>query len=427
MKASNRSQLIQLGATAVASSLVTLFVKNFISGEKKIKQRIPRKYDIADGQFERSMSQLLGPPILNGNRITRLENGVEIFPAMLAGIARAKETICFETFIYWSGEMTERFSIALSAKAREGVKVHVLIDGMGCDCVKGESLRRMREAGVELEVYHLHTHNLTNVNQRTHRKLLVIDGKQGFTGGVGIADEWMGDANTPDNWRDTHYQVDGPAVAQIQAAFLDNWMKTHATVLHGDAYFPLIEEQGPHRCQMFKSSPMEGSESARLMYLLSITAAEKSLRVGNAYFVPDDLVTEALIAAVRRGVEVEVLLPGKYQDSGPVRAASRHRWGKLLENGVRIFEYEPTMYHRKVMIIDDLWVSVGSANFDNRSFRLNDEANLNVFDSGFALEESAAFAKDKMAAREVTWEQWKKRPMLQKASDATMGLLRSQM
>ncbi len=427
MKASTRSQLFQLGATAVASSLVTLFFRNFISGEKKIKQRIPRRYAIAGGQFERSMSQLLGPPILGGNRITRLENGVEIFPAMLDAIARAKETICFESFVYWSGEMAERFSMALSAKAREGVKVHVLIDGMGCDCVEGESLRRMREAGVELEVYHLHTRNLTNVNQRTHRKLLVIDGRRGFTGGVGIADEWLGDAGTPDNWRDTHYQVDGPAVAQMQAAFLDNWMKTHATVLHGDAYFPLLEKQGEHRCQMFKSSPMEGSESARLMYLLSITAAEKSLMVGNAYFLPDDLVTETLIAAVRRGVVVEVMLPGGHQDSRLVRAASRHRWGKLLKNGVRIFEYLPTMYHRKVMIIDGLWVSVGSANFDNRSFRLNDEANLNVFDADFALQESAAFAKDKQSAREVTWEQWKRRSLPEKVSDATVGLLRSQL
>lgn len=292
---STRSQLIQFGATVVGSSLLTLVIKNFISGEKKIKQQIPRRYDIASAQFERSMSQLLGPPILGGNQITRLENGVEIFPAMLAGIARAKRTICFETFIYWSGEAAELFSKALSEKAQEGVKVHVLIDGMGCDCVNGDSLRRMREAGVELEVYHLHLRNLTNVNQRTHRKLLVIDGKQGFTGGVGVADAWLGNADNPDQWRDTHYQVDGPAVAQMQAAFMGNWMKAHPKVLHGDAYFPLIEEQGTHRCQMFKSSPMEGSESARLMYLLSITAATKSLRVGNAYFVPDDLVCRTTI------------------------------------------------------------------------------------------------------------------------------------
>lgn len=427
MKNSTRSQLVTIAATAVASSFLTLFIKNFISGEKKIKRRIPRRYNIEDPDFERSMSQLLGPPILDGNRIARLENGDAIFPAMLAGIASAKITICFETYIYSSGEMAEKFSVALAAKAREGVKVHVLIDGMGCDCVEGKSLRRMREAGVEVEVYHLHVHNLTNVNQRTHRKLLIIDGKQGFTGGVGIADEWLGNADAPEHWRDTHYQVDGPAVAQLQAAFMDNWMKTHATVLHGNDYFPFIKEQGPHRCQMFKSSPMEGSESARLMYLLSITAARKSLRVGNAYFIPDDLVTETLIAAVKRGVAVEVLVPGAHLDSGLVRQASRHRWGRLLKSGVRIFEYQPTMYHCKVMIIDDLWVSVGSANFDNRSFRLNDEANLNVFDRKFAQEEVDSFDRDRQQAREVTYEEWKKRPIVERARDATVSLLRSQL
>ncbi len=427
MKKSNRSQLITLGSTALASTILTLFIKNFVSGEKKIKKRIPRRYGSGGGQFERSMSQLLGPPILGGNRVQRLENGAEIFPAMLAGIARAKETICFETYIYYSGEMAERFSVALAEKAREGVKVHVLIDGMGCDCVEGEALRRMRKAGVEVEVYHLHLRNLTNVNQRTHRKLLVIDGRQGFTGGVGIADTWLGNADDPNHWRDTHYQVDGPAVAQLQAAFMDNWMKTHATVLHGDAYFPLIEDRGTHRCQLFKSSPMEGSESARLMYILSITAAEKSLCVGNAYFVPDDLVTETIIAAVRRGVSVEVLVPGPHLDSKLVRGASRHRWGRLLENGVRIFEYMPTMYHRKVMIIDALWVSVGSANFDNRSFRLNDEANLNVFNREFAEEESAVFEKDKQQAREITWAEWSRRSLVKKIGDATVALLRSQL
>lgn len=427
MKNSTRSQLVTIAATAVASSFLTLFIKNFISGEKKIKRRIPRRYNIEDPDFERSMSQLLGPPILGGNRIVRLENGDEIFPAMLAGIESAKTTICFETYIFAKGETAEKFSVALSEKAREGVKVHVLLDGMGCNCVTGKSLTRMREAGVQLEVYHLHMHNLTNVNQRTHRKLLIIDGKQGFTGGVGIADEWCGNADAPEHWRDTHYKVDGPAVAQLQAAFMDNWMKTHATVLHGNEYFPAIAEQGPYRCQMFKSSPMEGSESARLMYLLSITAAQTSLRVGNAYFVPDDLVTETLIAAVKRGVAVEVLVPGDHLDSKLVRKASRHRWGRLLRNGVRIFEYQPTMYHCKVMIIDDLWVSVGSANFDNRSFRLNDEANLNVFDRGFAQEETTSFENDKQHAREVTYEEWKRRPVSEKVCDATISLLRSQL
>jgi cardiolipin synthase A/B len=418
------SKLITIGATAVATAFATLVIHNFISGEKKIRRRIPRRYGIADGQFERSMSQLLGPPILEGNRVTPLENGVAIFPAMLAGIARAEKTITFETYIFHAGEVADRFASALAAKAREGVRVHVLLDGMGCDCVQGEPLQRMRDAGVQVEVYHLK--NLGRVNQRTHRKLLVIDGKLGFTGGVGIADEWLGDADAPEHWRDTHYQVEGPVVAQLQAAFLDNWMKTHATVLHGNAYFPEIGKAGTHRCQMFKSSPMEGSESARLMYLLSITAAEKSLRVGNAYFVPDDLVTDTLIAAVKRGVTVEVLVPGPHLDSLLVKHASRHRWGRLLRNGVRVFEYQPTMYHCKTMIIDELWVSVGSANFDNRSFRLNDEANLNVFDQEFAERESAVFRKDLESAREIKLEEWRRRPLLEKVGDAAVALLRSQ-
>ncbi|MES2475184.1 MAG: phospholipase D-like domain-containing protein [Verrucomicrobiota bacterium] len=421
----SRFNLFALGSSAVAGALLTLFLKNFISGEKKIRQRIPRRYSIADPQFERSMSELLGPPIVGGNLITRLENGVEIFPAMLEGIASAERTITFETYVYWSGEVAETFSHALAKKAQEGVAVHVLIDGFGCNCVEGESLRRMRDAGVELEVYHLK--KLGRVNQRTHRKLLVIDGKVGFTGGVGIADPWQGNANSGDHWRDTHYRVEGPAVAQIQAAFLDNWMKTHATVLHGSDYFPKLEAVGNQRCQMFKSSPMEGSESARLMYLLSITAAEKSLLVGNAYFVPDDLVTETLIQAAQRGVAVEVLLPGTYQDSDLVRHASRHRWGRLLRHGVRIYEYEPTMFHRKVMIIDSAWVSVGSANFDNRSFRLNDEANLNVFDREFAEKEAEVFQRDKALAREVTYDEWLRRPWLERASDAAAALVRTQL
>ncbi len=418
------SKLATIAVTAAATAFTTLLINNFVSGEKKIRQKVPRRYGIGDPQFERSMSQLLGPPILDGNLVTPLDNGVEIFPAMLAGIASAKETITLETYIFHAGETADQFVSALSAKAREGVRVHVLLDGMGCNCVEGEPLRRMMNAGVEVEVYHLK--NLGRFNQRTHRKLLVIDGQLGFTGGVGIADEWQGDADSPEHWRDTHYQVEGPVVAQLQAAFLDNWMKTHATVLHGNPYFPAIEAVGPHRCQIFKSSPMEGSESARLMYLLSITAAEKCLRVGNAYFVPDDLITETMIAAVKRGVTVEVLVPGPHLDSTLVRHASRHRWGRLLRNGVRVFEFQPTMYHCKTMIIDDLWVSVGSANFDNRSFRLNDEANLNVFGNDFARHESEVFQMDLQNAREVTWQEWKRRPLLEKAGDAAVALLRSQ-
>ena len=283
----------------------------------------------------------------------------------------------------------------------------------------------MAGAGVELEIYHMA--NVARVNNRTHRKLLVIDGAIGFTGGVGIADQWDGDAASPDEWRDSHYRVEGPVVAQMQAAFLDNWMKTRAVVLHGDDYFPELKPAGAHRCQMFKSSPMEGSESARLMFLLSLAAAERSIKVGSAYFVPDDLTTQTLLDAVERGVTVEVLLPGREMESALVRRASRHRWGDLLARGVRIFEFEPTMYHCKTMIIDGLWTSVGSANFDNRSFRLNDEANLNVLDREFAESETRAFARDVERSREITCEEWLRRPAWQRVTDGAAALLRSQL
>ncbi len=420
-----RSQLLTIGVTAVATAAVTIFARNFISGEEKIKNRIAQRYGISDPQFERALGQLLGPPILDGNLVTPLVNGVEIFPAMLAAIERAERSITFETFIYWEGHIAQKFADALADKARRGVKVHVLMDGVGCNCVNGPAIRQMTDAGVELEIYH--AANFARVNHRTHRKLLVVDGVVGFTGGVGIADEWDGNAASPEERRDTHYRVEGPVVAQMQAAFLDNWMKTRAMVLHGDDYFPELHPAGPHRCQMFKSSPMEGSESARIMYLLSIAAAERTIKIGNAYFVPDDLTTQTLLEAIERGVEVEVLLPGEQIDSALVRGASRHRWGDLLPHGVRIFEFQPTMYHCKTMIIDGLWTSVGSANFDNRSFRLNDEANLNILDREFAAAETRSFDQDLERSREITHAEWLRRPAWQRVTDASAALLRSQL
>lgn len=207
-------------------------------------------------------------------------------------------------------------------------------------------------------------------------------------------------------------------MVQMQAAFLDNWMKTHAEVLHGSEYFPELKPVGPYRCQMFKSSPSKGSQSARLMYLLSIAAATRSIKIANAYFVPDDFTTQTLIETAERGVSIEVILPGKHIDSAFVRRASRHRWGDLLRRGVRIYGYEPTMFHCIYMIIDDVWTSVGSANFDNRSFRLNDEANLNVLDHEFAASESSSFEEDERVSREFTYRKWKTCPLAQWACDA---------
>ena len=409
----------------IFSLFLVLLAGGCASGPKRIAHQIPHQFGVEDPQFSRSISQLLGPPLLEGNRVTTLINGQQIFPAMLNAISNARKTITFETYIYWSGEVGAQFTETLVRKAREGVKIRMILDWVGSGKIEKKFLEQMKAAGIEVKQYHpLQWWNLKRVNYRTHRKLLIVDGRIGFTGGVGIADVWKGNATSPEEWRDNHYRLEGPAVAQMQAAFMDNWMKTDATVLLGDLYFPALTEAGPHLAQVFRSSPSQGSESVHLMFLLSIASAEKNLRLSAAYFVPDDLTLKHLLEARGRGVNIEIILPGPHIDTKIVRKASKAFWGKLLEEGVRIYEYQPTMYHCKVMIVDEAWVSVGSANFDNRSFRLNDEANLNVLDRDFARQQVDQFEKDKAQSREITFQEWSRRPWNQKLMEKVTTVLR---
>jgi cardiolipin synthase len=414
--------------TAAATLLLVFLVRQFIAPEKAIKQQIDHLYGVGDEQFLRSIGTLLPPAILPGNKVTPLVNGDQIFPAMLRAIRAARRTITFETFIYWSGSIGREFADALAERSRAGVRVHVLLDWLGSNRMDQKLLDEMESAGIDVERYHpLRWYNVSRVNNRTHRKLLVVDGRIGFTGGVGIADEWTGDAQDPGHWRDTHFMLEGPTVAQMQGAFMDNWLKTHARVLHGEDYFPKLEPAGQSPAQLFMSSPEEGSESIRLMYLLSIAAAKHSVRLATAYFVPEELAVETLAGAQRRGARVEIIVPGHHIDTQLVRRASRSRWGKLLEAGIAIYEYQPTMYHTKVMVVDDCWVTVGSTNFDNRSFRLNDEANLNVYDADLAAHQVSCFEQDKSRARQITFEEWKNRPLREKLIEHAAGLLRWQL
>ncbi|MEO7677484.1 MAG: cardiolipin synthase [Verrucomicrobiota bacterium] len=413
--------LVLLGALVFVPGCASLF-------QKRVNYEIEPLYSVRDPQFLRSMGQLLGPQILPGNRTTGLINGDEIFPAMLEAIRGAQKTINFETYIYWSGEIGDEFAKALAERARAGVKVHLLLDWLGAGRIASGSVQEMEEAGVEIQRYHpLHWFNLSRINHRTHRKLLIVDGQIGFTGGVGIADLWMGNAQDTDHWRDSHFRLEGPAVAQMQAAFIDNWLKTQPEVLHSEEYFPFLKTVGQDYAQVFMSSPREGSESIRLMYLLSIAAARKNIRLSAAYFIPDQLARKQLVAARERGVEVEIILPGSNTDSKLVRYASRGDWGDLLKAGVKIYEYNPTMYHCKVMIVDDVWVSVGSANFDTRSFRLNDEANLNVFSTAFAAKQIAVFEEDKSKSHQISFARWKKRSVWKQVKESFCNLFRSQL
>ena len=414
--------------TVVVTLAVTLLTLNFTSGEKKIEEHIERGYDLHDPQFRRAMGVLLGPPVVEGNRVEALLNGDQIFPSMLAAIRAAQKTITFETYIYWSGDIGAEFARALAERAKAGVKVHVLLDWVGSQKIDESFLKSMEESGVEVRRFHKPTWwDIARMNNRTHRKLLVIDGQTGFTGGVGIAQEWTGNAQDPDHWRDSHFKVEGPVVAQMQGVFMDNWIKASGEVLHDAAYFPPIERRGESAGQMFSSSPSGGSESMHLMYLLSIAAASKSIELSSAYFVPDRLTIEALVAAAKRGVRIRIITPGPIIDAKTVRAASRAAWGPLLAAGIEISEYQPTMYHCKVLIVDDLLVSVGSTNFDNRSFRLNDEANLNIYDEEFARQQLQVFEEDLKKSRRITFEAWSERPLKEKAMERLASLLSAQL
>ncbi len=415
--------------TALLTMAATVLVLNFIPGEKKIDQHISREYSLHDPQFRRAMGVLLGPSIVEGNRFEALLNGDQIFPPMLEAIRGAKQSITFETYIYWSGDIGKAFADALAERARAGVKVHVLLDWVGSAKIDDGFLQEMEKAGVEIRKFHKPSwYDIARLNNRTHRKLLVVDGAVGFTGGVGIAPEWTGHAQDPEHWRDSHFRVEGPVVAQMQAVFMDNWVKVSGEVLHGERYFPAVPARSAGGgAQMFSSSPSGGAESMHLMYLLAITAAERTIELSSAYFVPDDLTRDALAAAVKRGVRVRIITPGPIIDAKTVRGASRASWGPLLEAGVQMHEYQPTMFHCKVLVVDDYLVSVGSTNFDNRSFRLNDEANLNIYDTAFAKAQVAVFEDDLKRSRAVTLAQWQNRPVREKVMEHLASLLSSQL
>ncbi len=426
MQLNKKTILISVtGVLAIAGLLLIVNLKN---PQKEIEYKIDTDESVHSEHFARVLGDLLGPPLTSGNEIIGLYNGDEIFPAMLKAIESAQKTITFESYIYWSGHIGKKFSEALSARAKAGVKVHVLIDWVGSQKIDNSYIEEMQKAQVEVERYHaLSWYNLSRLNNRTHRKILVVDGKIGFTGGVGIADEWSGNGFIPDKWRDSHYQVSGPVAAQMQSAFMDNWLKTRPEVHSSPAYFPVLEPKGKSLAQMFKSSSGEGGSSVRLMYLLAIAGARKSISFESAYFIPDSQTIGDLVKARERGVDVQIIVPGPYTDSVVVRHASRGHWEKLLRAGVKIYEYQPALFHCKVLVIDNYFLSVGSTNFDERSFRLNDEANLNILDEAFASKELEMFAKDRAHSKEVSLDQWLARPTQEKIFEKLSDLLHSQL
>jgi cardiolipin synthase len=392
--------------------------------EKIIRSPIEVDYSVHDQTFRDTISHHLHDPLVPGNKVQELINGVEIFPAMLEAIRHASNSITFENFIWRSGVLSDQFIEALTERARAGVKVHCIVDSFGAFRFKHSDRKRLRDAGIKLQIFNqMYPWNFWKWNHRTHRKLLVIDGRVGFIGGICLADEWMGDATQHDHWRDIEYRVEGPVVGEMQGVFMDDWMRCTSKVLHGTNYFPALAPQSDSLAQCFKAGPQDGGENARLLYLYSIAAAKKNIRLSHSYFVPDNLAVQTLLAAVKRGVKVEIITPGII-DWNIVRRAARSRWDELMEAGVQFYEYNPARYHCKQMIVDDAWVTCGSINFDDRSFRLNNESNINIYDPVFAARQIEIFEKDKAQSTRISRKEFRKRPWYVRAVENFCGVFR---
>jgi cardiolipin synthase len=370
----------------------------------------------------------LDVPLVEGNRIELLVNGDEIFPAMLSAIEEAEQSINFLSYIYWEGDIAVRFADALSAASRRGVDVRVVLDAAGAHRMDPALVARMENAGCVVAWFNpVRWYSLSRFNHRTHRKVMVVDGRVGFTGGVGIADEWTGDAQDADHWRDDHFRLDGPVVRYLQGAFVENWRQATGEVLGGPKVFPEIEPAGDTRMAVINTGPAGATSEIGFSYWLMFHGARERIDVATPYFVPDPDLELGLMEAARRGLAVRLLVPNDYQDSRLVRYASQTWYRELLEAGVRVYEYQPTMMHVKAVSVDREWAIVGSANFDSRSFEINFEIAVAVFDEPFVAKLDASFEEDLLRAREITLEDLERRSWMEGARNQLARMLREQL
>jgi cardiolipin synthase len=378
---------------------------------------------VGEPSFFRTIEAHTDAPIVGGNRIEVLLNGNETFPAILRDIRAAKSTITFAQYLYEGGSIAREIAQAFAERGRAGVKVRILLDDHGSGSAPAEIIDIMKQGGCEVEYFRrieaegiIFPWKLLRYNYRSHRRVLVIDGKIGFTGGYGISDAWTGDGRTPDHWRDTNVRVEGPVVIFLQAAFAESWLETTGIAIGGENYFPRLDPVGNITGQIVKSSPSGGSFQNYMLFLLSINSAKKSILITNPYFIPDDVMTEALVKAAGRGVRVEILLPGKI-DSQLTYTASRSHYGPLLLGGIHVYEYKASLMHAKTIIVDSVWATIGSTNFDNRSFALNQEINLTVYNREIAQRLERIFADDLKYAERVTYEQWQSRSLYERVME----------
>jgi cardiolipin synthase len=380
-------------------------------------------------EYLRACEALTGAPISHGNEAELLINGDQIFPAFLETIDSAQRTLCVQTYIYWRGDIARDVAEAIARKAKAGVQCKVILDAFGAARMDSSLVRDMESAGVEVvRLRPLKPYAVRRVVNRTHRRLLIADGMVGMTGGVGIAEEWTGNAEDPDHWRDTHVRVRGPVVRGMQGAFAENWLEGTGEVLAGEGFLPDLEpiaDGGP--MQLVRSSAKVGDTNVEALYYLAIASAKESMDLTAAYFAPRPAFTDALAEAARRGVRLRILVPGPHIDKEIVRVAGRAAYARLLEAGASIFEYQPTMLHAKSLVVDGAWSSVGTINFDNRSFQLHDEVTLCVWDDRFAGRLTEAFEHDLERSIEIEPGRWNGRPRRHRAGESATRLLRREL
>ena len=382
-------------------------------------------YSAEDPRFPEYVAAIAGSPLTRGGTFEVLTNGVQIMPAMLAAIEQARERIVFETYVFNDGEYAKQFSAALARAARRGVRVYLLLDAIGAKGIGDENEKTMRDAGVHVAWFNpVSFRHVEEINGRTHRKILVIDGRVGFTGGVGVADYWAGNADAKDHWRDTQIRVEGPPVRYLEACFYENWIESADVVKPELPELPALQAAaGGNEILSVPvwSSPVGGHNGVKKLYLLTLGAARRTVDIQTPYFVMDGSTKWSLLQARRRGARVRLLLEGDSTDSKPVKHASRSGYEDLLAAGIEIYEYQPTMMHAKAMVVDGIWSIIGSSNLDNRSLELNDENNIAVADRAFSARLSQDFEQDLTRTKRITAEDWRKRSWIQRMREKFWG------
>ncbi len=413
---------------AIATGLMAAFA--FLIWPREVAPRVglDHEFSVEDDEFLTTMAGSTGIPFCDGNAIEILNNGDEFYPAMLKAIAHAQCSVTIEAYIYWAGDIGRRFAEALAERAKAGICVKILLDAVGSSTIGDEILETLEKGGCQLAWYNpARPYSIGRFNHRTHRKSLIIDGRIAFTGGAGIADHWMGHAQDDQHWRDIQLRMEGPAVVPLQTGFAQNWLQTTEEVVTGFEFYPVFDKPaGKLSVQTILSSPETGASTARTFYYLSIAAARRSIFIANPYFVPDQGAIDLLVAAKARGVDVRVMVAGIHNDNWMTQQNSVRLYGPFLKAGIGIFEYNHTMLHQKTMVVDGVWATVGTTNFDSRSFAHNEENNICFCDATLAKKLEAIFVADIKGCDRITLEKWERRGVLAKSLQAVASLFQEQ-